>query len=951
LNCQCLLLKPRLTGSEARHRLALSEGQKENKWKRIFPIKNGGKIKMTKYMKKAFLISTVIFSLLLATCVTSSVYASEETIEQKGLTTLNDVVGLDLAKYATISKEYPADSYLDVVPQENVRYNIESNGSKIEMFCTFIDGNLQRINVLENDGSPITTKAVTNTVDMAKDFLTEYQSYSGNAFYGDLASTLNDVVANKALTTVDGNTKLEVTASGSSSTFRWTYVYDGIEAPAKCVVLSYDAGFLKYFIDNWDLYKIGSTDINLSEKEAIDTGLTSAKDFSWMIGSGDNKYEVKDFNVTQAMVWETIFSNSPSADTARNQDPLTLYPMRHVWVSLDKFYFGNVYGIEVFLWADTKDVYDMKGRFSTLDPPAELMADFTPSSDQTPISTETNSIPITAIAVPILATITLGAVPFWLTKQKNCKKSKTLKFGILLCLMISSIMLLPSVVVVNAKEPKRGAYVWGSTSSGAKDTRLENATWRKKSTELAKQENTAEFIAGLFDDSGYNSSNFQGSGSLKADILSNITYSQGDYLTAVVDFDHGIGHEINGTWHHRFEDDNGTIIGNYTPNWTEVDPPANAVYDYEVYSNTGDSSDPSNVYFAFINTCMSADITMHGQGPIEENDTIVGMPYAWTHKNVSWINYPSFDIAHDMSLFGYSQPDGGNYVYLGFPWGSAALDQSVQAGYSSKTYAEWLEAFFYCALAFDLSVNDALDQASLTKFSMDFGETDLYTGFIAVWPYYNGTHWVDQEGENSTLAVYGNGELHLNGFSDNFNDNSMDTFRWQKLQANSATVNEANSRLEVTIPSGGDGQAQAGYVTTIPYDLHYATTSIEVWELNNMDEMILQICNTKVTSSDPFEEANWYRILKQRSSSSIYVQQRINGTLTTLINPTWLYPYGELKIEIDWAGNIKFYEDATLRYSTSFSLPSDNCYIYVFTSSPDWYYGTDVFDNFEVSCS
>jgi hypothetical protein len=535
-------------------------------------VKNGGKRKMAKKTKLKLLFTTVFLSTLFISsayaALTPAAHAEEISTEQKGLSILSNVVSLDLTKYATMSKEYPQGSYLGVVPKETARYSLESNGSKLDVLCTFTNGSLQMLSVLENDGSPITIKGITNAVDMAKDFLSSYQTYSSNSFYGDLASTLNNVAANETLTTVVGNIQLDVTASSSSSTFRWTYAYEGIQAPVKCVVLGYDDGFLKYFIDNWNLYKIGSTSINLSEKEATDRGLASAKNFSWMVGFGNSTYEVRDFNVTQAMVWETIFSNSLSADTARGQDPLTLYPMRHVWVTLDKFYFGNVYGIEVYLWADTKDVYDMQERFSTLDPPADLMAnsDFTavaPLSSQGPISAESNFMPLTLIGVPILA-IAMGSALFWLGRRKNCQKPKSLKIGvILLCLMLSSTILLIPIATVDAKEPVRGVYIWGSRSSAANDSRLNNATWRKTTAELTQQQSIATSIANCFSGAGYNISNFQGQGSLKAQILDNISYSQGDYQTAVIDFDHGIGSNASGYWHYRFEDDHGTKIGDY----------------------------------------------------------------------------------------------------------------------------------------------------------------------------------------------------------------------------------------------------------------------------------------------------------------------------------------------------------------------------------------------------
>jgi len=101
---------------------------------------------MIKHVKKHFLLSMVLFSLLLVFCVYSSpavpVYAQEQTSVEKGLIFLNDVVGFDLTKYETIPKEYHQDSYFGVVPKENVGYNLESNASKLKLFCTFTNKKL-----------------------------------------------------------------------------------------------------------------------------------------------------------------------------------------------------------------------------------------------------------------------------------------------------------------------------------------------------------------------------------------------------------------------------------------------------------------------------------------------------------------------------------------------------------------------------------------------------------------------------------------------------------------------------------------------------------------------------------------------------------------------------------------------------------------------------------------
>ena len=48
--------------------------------------------------------------------------------------------------------------------------------------------------------------------------------------------------------------------------------------------------------------------------------------------------------------------------------------MWYVWVSFDKFYPGNVYGMTVCVWADTGEIGSVQERFSTVDSPADLIA-------------------------------------------------------------------------------------------------------------------------------------------------------------------------------------------------------------------------------------------------------------------------------------------------------------------------------------------------------------------------------------------------------------------------------------------------------------------------------------------------------------------------------------------------------------------------------------------------
>jgi hypothetical protein len=727
---------------------------------------------MTNESKHKLLTAVFLSALLICSVyavLIPNVQASEMTIEQKGLAVLSNVVGLDTAKYVVNAKEYPPDSYLGVLPQENIRYKLEADGSTVDVLYTFANGNLRLIHVLETEGSPRMSKSSATAVEMAKDFLSNYQSYSKDSLYGELGSMLTDLEPNKDLAVTSGYVKLEATTSGDSATFRWTYQHNGIEAPDKCVVLGYKNGFLEYFIDNWNLYQIGSTSVNVSENEAKAIGMDHARTFSWKGGSGDNAFEVKNFNVTQAMVWQTVFWSSVCADTPRNKDLLMLYPVRHVWVSLDKFYPGNVYGIEVYVWADTGEICHIQERFSTLDPPTGQLATIDdivdkPSVDSASVAKAESNSSITWIALPALVAVVLGTAPFWLGRKKRL----SLKIGgILLCLLISSSTLLVPISTVNATSYYGRATIWGSESTGADDRDPpDSSSWRKTGPEIEQQRATAQNITSSFSSNGYYASNYQGSGSIKAQILSNISYNEANYAhVAVVDFDHGVGgwnmSDIPANeFHYMFEDNVGTY---HNGQWHVND----GVYDYQIYQETS-----NNTFFVLINTCLSARINETIYNPetkqydinssqgLIDGERARGMPYAWTHRIVNWKGFENFSSTNHISMFGYSDPDNSPFCYIGFPYGSAALNQTVQDG-SPVGYHTWVEKFFAYALQYDMTVNQALDHASCLVFSRYFYDTSLYTGFPAVWPTWFEGHWNATPFNESTLAVYGNGNIKL----------------------------------------------------------------------------------------------------------------------------------------------------------------------------------------------
>jgi hypothetical protein len=109
-----------------------------------------------------------------------------------------------------------------------------------------------------------------------------------------------------------------------------------------------------------------------------------------------------------------------------------------------------------------------------------------------------------------------------------------------------------------------------------------------------------------------------------------------------------------------------------------------------------------------------------------------------------------------MSRDGYWQPDSGQFCYIGFDPGSAALCQSVDNRGLGSTYYNFVYAFFYYALSTQMTVNQALDAAAYMCFYPEtFAGTALYQGFTADWPGCNPEYGQGQ------MHIYGNGNIHI----------------------------------------------------------------------------------------------------------------------------------------------------------------------------------------------
>ncbi len=719
--------------------------------------------------------------------------AAQLSVQQRGANILGSVVGLDTSKYIIQTQTPTQDaqaSYSGIIPQENVMYNLTSNGNNLKALMTFTNGNLQTLQVLETNGNPtLTKKSSASIVEMAKDFLNNYKTYTANPLFDQLNSTLSNSDQNKNLTKTSGNLVLQQTTYEGSTSFRWYYSCNGVDAEySKAISLVFKNGFLSSFSDNWQFYNVGSTTVNLSEKDAIAIALETAK----VHVSSLAEYGLDPKNISESNIrWSSlIFDDSQNANVTRSKDALELYPVWRVGVALDKWY-GNMYGVEVDIWADTGQVRSIEDAWSNTDPQEGIpVADSTIALNSTAIvndqsalinGTLLNSIGWTAIPVSVIAMIAAmflsrrklsGTIPFKRWHQK--------RFGIIICTFLLCILLFTTIAAVGASTQK--AVIWGSEAHGSYNYPIDQGgpSWRKSSSEVAQQYSTANAIAGNLTSAGYNAYDNQGEHNTKSyyyNILSDIqTYSSSfNDRTVFIDFDHGNGNYANGSYpyyyhnlpqngefHFMFEDQNGTQTGNYLDNSTIQWHPEYGVYDNEIY----DRSTNGTALLAFINACNSANIDFPGADRSQGmgNYGAIGLPFAFTHgRTVVSGNQQNLNIATQMSDNGYTFPDDGCQVFIGFWMGSAALSQNMPYEGGTHQYHEWVEKFFQYAATDGISINAALDHASLDMWNKNFADpSNPLHGFTAYW-------WNSDPAEGH-MCVYGNGRIQLNGFGDDFSD-------------------------------------------------------------------------------------------------------------------------------------------------------------------------------------
>jgi DNA-binding transcriptional ArsR family regulator len=266
----------------------------------------------------------------------------------KVLGILQDVVKLDMTKYqATLlsdTVEYRSD--LSGVVEELAKYSLISNESRIEVTLKFRNSHFNRFQLYIDEGTPQYSQIQPlDNVAATKALLERYEAYTGDSYLEDMRTLMSVVNGTENNETILNHTKLTFTPSGEGVRVMLLYTESGVDFSPKSLSFVFQNGVLTEILDDWYLFTVENTKVDISSTQAIQIARNAAANFKWIADS----QEITNFTVLQQPV-SVMFHPSPRPGS------LALVPYWFVTLCLDKVYPGGVNRINVGVWADTGEV-------------------------------------------------------------------------------------------------------------------------------------------------------------------------------------------------------------------------------------------------------------------------------------------------------------------------------------------------------------------------------------------------------------------------------------------------------------------------------------------------------------------------------------------------------------------------------------------------------------------
>ncbi|MGA2386322.1 MAG: winged helix-turn-helix domain-containing protein [Candidatus Bathyarchaeia archaeon] len=236
------------------------------------------------------------------------------------------------------------------VPEENLQYSFASTNSNLNVQFRFRDNHFSRYELDMIESAPIFTLVQPDTVlQNAKEILARYQAYSGDSYLTNMTSLLATVTTLNNTEVTQGNMKLQITISGGTETFLWMYSVDGIDYQAKGLEMDFQGNVLTTMTDGYFLFTVGSTDLAVSQQQAVTIAENYVKTLTWTIEG----QQVSHFTAVEPPLSVQLVPHPRGNSVA-------LIPYWYIEMSLTVTYQGGINEVTVGIYADTGQVSDVQ---------------------------------------------------------------------------------------------------------------------------------------------------------------------------------------------------------------------------------------------------------------------------------------------------------------------------------------------------------------------------------------------------------------------------------------------------------------------------------------------------------------------------------------------------------------------------------------------------------------
>ena len=144
------------------------------------------------------------------------------------------------------------------------------------------------------------------------------------------------------------NMKLQISVSGDTVTFLWMYSEKGIDYQAKGLQMTFQNNVLTLMSDGYFLFTVGSTNMAVTQEQAINTAKNYVKTMTYTIGNTPTS----GFTVIDQPISVQLIPH-PRGNS------VILIPYWYIEMGLTQTYAGGYNEVAVGIYADTGEVSDV----------------------------------------------------------------------------------------------------------------------------------------------------------------------------------------------------------------------------------------------------------------------------------------------------------------------------------------------------------------------------------------------------------------------------------------------------------------------------------------------------------------------------------------------------------------------------------------------------------------